>query len=139
MRKLTTYLANWNKWAAPVETVPAPAPQPPTNFPPLSGPSRTFNFDHGLFDFVRDYTSNSRFVLYDNGAFALQYFSLVEGDGYRGRYTETNGVIDFDWEGWSNAGPWDAIGTLTGDSLTVQYNIIMQMTDFENAVYVLKK
>jgi len=50
----------------------------------------------------------------------LQY----EGGEYRGRYTEANGDIVFDWEGWSVAGPWGAIG-------------IMRLSDFEDAVYVL--
>jgi len=65
----------------------------------------------------------------------LQYPSLGEG-GYRGGYEDTNGVIMFEWEGWSVAGPWGATGTLKADSLTVQYNHIMQLTDFEDAVYV---
>ena len=107
-----------------------------TDFPPLSGPSRTFIFDRELSYRVSDYTKKSRFVLYDNGAFVLQYPSLGEG-GYRGGYEDANGVITFEWEGWSVGGPWGATGTLEGDSLTVQYNLIMQMTDFEDAVYVL--
>jgi hypothetical protein len=73
----------------------------------------------------------------DNGAFALQYASL--GIEYRGGYTESNGVITFQWEGWSVAGPWGATGTLKDGSLTVQYNLIMQLTDFEDAVYGLKR
>jgi hypothetical protein len=77
----------------------------------------------------------SRFVLYDNGAFVLQYSSLGEG-GYRGGYTDANGVMTFEWEGWSVLGRWGASGSLTGDALTVQYNQIMQLTDFEDAVYV---
>ena len=113
----------------------APGQPPPRNFPPLSGPSRTFVFDHEL-AYVSDYTKHSRFVLYDTGGFVLQYTSLV-GDGYRGGYTEANGVITFDWEGWSVAGPWAATGTLKDDILTVRYNDIMQWTDFEDAVYVL--
>jgi hypothetical protein len=116
--------------------VSSPTPPPPTNFPPLSGPSRTFTFDRELSYPVRDYTRNSRFVLYDNGAFVLQYPSLGDG-GYRGGYTQTNGDIDFQWEGWSTAGPWGASGTLKGNLLTVQYNLIMQHTDFEDAVYAL--
>jgi hypothetical protein len=83
---------------------------------------------------VSNYTKESRFVLYDNGAFVLQYVGL--GGGYRGGYTEANGVIVFEWEGWSAAGPWGATGTVKGDSLTVQYNLIMQLTDFEDAAYV---
>jgi len=77
----------------------------------------------------------SRFVLYDNGAFVLQYSSLGEG-GYRGEYKDANGIVTFEWEGWSVAGRWGASGTLRGDELTVQYNLIMQLTDFEDAVYV---
>ena len=85
---------------------------------------------------VGDYTRNSRFVLYDNGAFVLQYPSLSEG-GYRGGYQDANGVIMFEWEGWNVAGPWGATGTLKRDSLTIQYNEIMQLADFEDASYVL--
>ena len=46
-------------------------------------------------------------------------------------------AVVFDWDGRSVAGPWGAIGTLKGDSLTVQYNGIMQLSDFEDAVYAL--
>ena len=117
----------------PVPT-PTPTPSPPRTFPPLSGPSRTFVFDHELTYLVRDYTKRSRIVLYDNGAFVLGYDGL--GD-YRGGYTESNGVVSFDWEGWSVAGPWGASGTLEKRSLTIQFNFIMQLTDFEDAVYLL--
>jgi hypothetical protein len=113
-----------------VVTVP---PRP--TFHPLSGPSRTVVFDHALANRVSDYTIHSRFVLYDNGAFVLQFPTLtVVGDGYRGGSTEVNGAITFEWEGWSVAGPWGATGTLNGNSLTVQYNPTMQGTDFEDAV-----
>jgi hypothetical protein len=49
----------------------------------------------------------------------------------------TDCVITFDWEGWSAAGPWGATGSIRGDSLTVEFNLIMQLTDFEDAVYAL--
>ena len=117
--------------------VPTPTGPPPRNFPPLSGPSRTFTFDHELEYRVSDYTKNSRLVLYDNGAFVLQYPTLAGGGGYRGGYTEANGAITFEWEGWSVAGPWGATGTLKDGSLTIRYNQIMQLTDFEDAVYRL--
>jgi hypothetical protein len=113
-----------------VPSTPAPSP---SNFPPLSGLSRTFGFNHELTYRLTDYTKQSRFVLYDNGAFVLQYVSL--GIEYRGGYTESNGVITFQWEGWSSAGAWGASGTLKDGSLTVQYNLIMQLSDFEDAVY----
>jgi hypothetical protein len=112
----------------------SPTPPPPTKFPPLSGSSRTFIFDRGLSYPVSDYTKASRFVLYDNGAFVLQYVGLGE---YRGGYTEANGVMNFQWEGWSTAGPWGATGIVNGNSLTVQYNAVMEWSDFEDAVYAL--
>jgi predicted small lipoprotein YifL len=113
---------------------PLEIPPAATTFPPLSGPSRTFVFDRELSNRVSDYTTKSRIVLYDNGAFVLQFTSL-SGE-YRGGYTNTNGVIAFEWEGWSSAGPWGATGIVNGDSLTVQYNLIMRLSDFDDAVYV---
>src|SRR5258708_4085295 len=67
--------------------VPSPPAPPPSNFPALSGLSRTFTFDRELTYSVSGYTKQSRFVLYDNGAFVLQYVSL--GLEYRGAYTES--------------------------------------------------
>ena len=124
-----------SRGAAPAgPSTPAPSP---SNFPPLSGQSRTFAYNHELTYHLTDYTKQSRFVLYDNGAFVLQYVSL--GGEYRGGYTESNGVITFQWEGWSIAGPGVRSGTLKDGSLTVQYNLIMQLSDFEDAVYGLKQ
>lgn len=79
--------------------------------------------------------TTARFVLYDNGAFALQYPSLGQG-GYRGEYEDAHGVITFEWEGSSVAGQWGASGALRGDALTVQYNQMMRLDDFEDAVYM---
>ena len=115
-----------------------PAAQPVSVFPPLSGPSRTFSFEREVSHPVSGYTKNSRLVLYDNGAFVLQYATLGPR-GYRGGYTEVNGVITFEWEDWNAASPWGATGALQGDSLRVQYNFIMQMSDFEDAVYALAR
>ena len=115
--------------------VPSPTP-PVTNFPPLSGPSRTFSFDHELSYPVHDYTKQSRLVLYDNGAFALKYPSVGSGEGYRGAYTDANGVIAFEWQGGNS---WSATGILKADSLTVQYGVYMFLSDFEDAVYVLMR
>src|SRR5215204_7099170 len=109
-------------------SLPAPTAPPTRTFPPLSGPSRTFVFDRELSYPVQDYTRKSSFVLYDNGAFVLRFTGPGE---YRGGYTVANGVITFEWEGWSTAGPWGATGTIRDDSLRVEYNFIMQLTDFE--------
>ena len=116
---------------APPSSVPTPA-SPAPSFPPLSGPSRSFGFDRESSYRVSDYTRESRFVLYDNGAFVLEYPGRGE---YHGAYHETVGGLTFEWEGRSAAGPWGATGTLAGDLLTIRYNQIMELSDFENAVY----
>ena len=113
--------------------VPAPPPPPPAP-PPLSTENaRIFVFVSEMSYPVRSYTQTSRYILYGSGDFALQYSDGV----YSGRYTEANGIIDFSWNGWSIAGPWGATGTLKDRELTVRYNIIMAMSDFEDAVYML--
>jgi hypothetical protein len=121
--------------AAPTAVAESPSPAPPSNFPPLTGPFRTFVFARDLSFRVADYTRTSQFVLYDNGAFELQYIGL---GSYRGQYTLSDDTVVFEWEGWSTAGRWEATGTLRGGELAVRYNLVMQLTDFDDAVYVLK-
>ncbi len=119
------------------EPAPAPTPQPPAQpFPPLSGPSRVYGFVAQLTRIIADYTRNSRYVLYDNSAFELQYYGL--GGSYRGRYEQTGAGVIFHWDASSVAGSWNAIGSLDGDTLTVRYNTVMIHTDFEDAVYQLQ-
>jgi hypothetical protein len=109
----------------------APSPPAPGPGPTDSSGARVFGFVSSPYPAVQGYTAGSRYVLYRDGAFVLQY-PHVE---YRGRYTETEGRINFEWDGWSVAGPWGATGVLSGDSLSVSYNIIMVMSDFEDALY----
>ena len=79
----------------------------------------------------------SRYVLYEDGKFALQYSSAnYPFFEYRGTYTQTGTNLVFDWEGWSVAGPWAATGEVSDETLKVAYNIIMQLSDFEDGVYL---
>jgi hypothetical protein len=80
----------------PAAAAPTATPLSTPNFPSLSGPSRTFVYDHALTAFVDDYTKTSSFVLYDNGAFVLKYMSPA--GQFRGGYTVANGVINFAWD-----------------------------------------
>jgi len=79
----------------------------------------------------------SRFVLYDDGTFALQYssarFPFFE---YPGTYKNVDGAITFyfHWAGGSMTE--SAWGTLTGDTLTVEYEETMHHADFEDGVYI---
>lgn len=117
--------------AAPAAPTPPP-PRPPV-VPGVVAPAGTYTFvDTGTNGFR--FTRHSRFVLGDDGTFALEYEGLAT---YRGTYTYSpaTGLIAFAWEGWSVIGPWEATGILRGDVLTVTYNIVMMLTDFENATY----
>jgi hypothetical protein len=125
---------------APPTPTPVPTPQPVTEFPPLSGPARTFKFERKLARSVREYTRRSQFVLYDNGAFALQIahrFDREDRDGERGAYQEESGFVTFEWENRSSGDAWGATGILQGDSLEVRYNLIMWELGFDDARYVL--
>ena len=117
---------------SPTVATAGPPASPASSFPAPSGPSRSF--DHDSSYSVSGYTRQSRFVLYDNGAFVLQYTGRGE---YRGAYKEAGGGLIFEFEGVSSAGPWGATGTLAGPLLTIRYNQVMELSDFENAVYAL--
>ncbi len=106
---------------------PAPAPPPA----PLGNLSATFGSAVAVSYPLSSYTLASRFVFFDTGQFSLQF---PNGD-YQGTYTQSGTAITFQWEGWSTAGPWGATATLSGDKLTVDYNTVMELTDFEDAVY----
>jgi hypothetical protein len=124
--------------ASPVTPTAAATHDTSSTGPALNAtPARVFAFSTGtpLSSPVMGYTAASRFFLNDDGTFALVY----PASQYRGRYKQTADTITFDWEGWSLAGPWGATGKLAGDQLTVEYNVVMQLTDFEDAVYTLQK
>ncbi len=115
----------------PTAPSPLPTQPPPTaGVPPLMGPADIFLFGAKLTYPIRDYTTASKYVLYENGAFLLQYASL--GGEYVGTYRQDNGLISFRF---TADGRWFATGTLNGDSLEVRYNEIMELSDFESAVY----
>lgn len=114
--------------AAPLPPVISPGP-PQESFPPLSAPARVFVVHRGVTSPVSFWTQESRYVLYNDGAFELQY---VRNGIFPGRYTESRGVVRFAW----TSGDWEATGTLEGNALTVRYNAVMLMSDFEDAVYV---
>lgn len=89
-------------------------------------------------------TQRSRYILHSDGSFLLQY-NYDRGEEYRkgiqynGWYTQKDQAISLTWAGWSVAGPWSATGTLRGDTLAIEYNLIMSLSDFEDAVYIRKR
>lgn len=131
----------------PIEPGSSPPPPPPTDPParwePFPQPARAGRIYRGddslyaLFDFSHQGRLVSRYVLYDDATFALQFFSPRFGFfEYAGEYAQADSLIDFEFEGWSTAGPWEATGTLRGDSLIVEYNDAMSWSDFMNGAYV---
>jgi hypothetical protein len=110
----------------------ASAPAPTEGFRAVFGNPRIYLATNSPASSLRE--GMSRYLLYDDGQFRLQY--AYNPSEYAGSYEVTNGVVTFNWQGWSKAGPWGSTGSLTGDSLTVRYNLIMGLTDFEDGVYV---
>jgi hypothetical protein len=120
--------------------VPSPPLGPPPAFPTLSRPGTIYVGDLAIYDAFASWHGSriaSRYVFYEDGTFALQFASQRNPFfEYKGRFTQTDFVITFDWDGWSSAGPWGATGTLSGDALSVKYNVVMMLTDFIDGVYV---
>jgi hypothetical protein len=109
----------------------------PPGFPAVSRPARIYVAVNWPSYAMHGSPLASQYVLYDDGTFALQYSSAnYPFFEYRGTYKEANALITFEWEGWSTAGPWGATGSLSDDSLSVRYNLIMQLSDFEDGIYI---
>ena len=129
--------------AACTDTRPPTAPTPPRldtpagvsvpqgPLPPITGPARVFTYVSSAASPLGVITSVSRYVLYDDGTFALQYPGPFE---YRGTYAALDGAVRFDFAAHPG-GVWQATATLDGDTLAVRYNLDMFLSDFENAVY----
>ena len=81
----------------------------------------------------------TRYVLFSDSTFQLQFasfrFGVVTSSG---RYSRTNTTINFSWV-IGGGPPWDAVGTLRGDTLDVRYSLNMQMSDFIDGAYVLTR
>lgn len=112
----------------PVSTAPPPRP---AEHPPIIGPATVYDFSGPLSYSVRGFTTTSRYVLYDNGTFALQYI----GFEYPGSYEKDGGTVRFLFFPCPCDERSQAIGTLNGELLEVRYSEMMQHSDFENATY----
>lgn len=118
--------------SAAMATTPA-APAPTPTGPTFAGPARVFGNAQPLSYPISEWTRQSRYSLYANGSFTL--LSAVGSGGYHGTYEERDGIVTFHWDATSVIGAWGATGRLSGDRMTVRYNEVMLLTDFEDAVY----
>jgi hypothetical protein len=117
-------------------TAPAPTafePNAPPPFPAVSKPARIYvTTIEGRSAAYHGGALKSRYVLYDDGSFTLQYASPRFGNfEYPGNYTQA-GELFFHWAESSLLG---ATAIITEESLTVGYTIAMQMNDFEDGVF----
>jgi len=123
----------------------------PVGFPPLTGPGRVFGFKELLRGWEGydgwEGTLATRYVLYDDGRFALAYAQL--GIEFGGTYTERDALVALRWDANSSVppnhpypdrwpGPWEATATLTGGTLRVTYPIRMWLDGFLDAAYELE-
>lgn len=111
----------------------------PHDWPPVSGSALVYErtSEHGGFTDPYHGTLFERYVLHENGRFALQFDSGKRGFfEYAGTYSRDGGSITLDFDAWSAAGDWRAgAGFDDSDCLVVEYNIIMLLSDFEDGVY----
>lgn len=77
-----------------------------------------------------------RYDIVEDGTFALQFLSARHGFfEYPGTYSAAGTTIDLSFDDSNIAGAWRATGTFDGDCLTVEYNIVMFLADFEAGEY----
>ena len=120
-------------------SVPDPAPiAPAPPFPALTHSGQIYRASDSLYDLYATYHQShlaSRFVLYEDGKFDLQFSSARFGFfEYHGFYADVGSGFDFTFDAESR---WSASGTLRGDQLTVTYNLIASLSDFVDGDYVL--
>lgn len=104
-------------------------------YPGVTEPASVFDRDN-----LDSFGSRSRFVLYTDGRFELQYSTLGKGYGsYAGDYRRTGNNFHFTFDARNSAGPWLATGTLDGSRLAITFNVVASLADFEDGVYVLSE
>jgi Tol biopolymer transport system component len=108
-----------------VHTEPPDPPGPGAGYPLLLRP--------GVAYVSTSLPSTSRYVLYEDSTFGVQFGSSYGFFEYPGKYSRADSVVSFLFD--ANAGRWTATGIVRGDSLIVIYNDEMHLDDFEDGVY----
>jgi hypothetical protein len=123
---------------APDGSIPGASPaEVPRPGPTIAGPSvlyqRVSSMQFGTTDaYLLSLGIDSAFTILYPGPGGVSYWA------WSGRYQRAEGdsVLVFHYNAWSLAGELAARGTVRGDTLLLEYNDIMAMTDFESGVYV---
>jgi hypothetical protein len=124
---------------------PAPNPQSPTqpsawaDFPGLTHPGTIYGEKGQLYAiFFPSQTSLiSRYVIYDDGSFELEFISATYGFfRYAGTYTESGTGLTLNFADSDSLGPWLGTAALSDDQMSVEYSNAMLWADFIDGVYV---
>jgi hypothetical protein len=111
-----------------------------TDYPALTHPGAVYTqkSEESASDAAYHGTLTSRYVIYYDGSFDLQYISERVGFfSYAGTYTESGMVLTLNFRDGNGAtGPWVATGTRSGNQMNVKYNLSAGLADFDDAVYV---
>ncbi len=107
-----------------------PTPQPPT----ITGPAVLYQ----RISPQLSYGSADAYLLSlgPDSAFTIIFPIGTESAGWSGRYARAGSLLAFLFKAWSAAGPLEAGGTVRGDTLFLRYNTLMQLTGFEDGVYL---
>jgi len=129
------------------DRVSAPADPPDRSAPPPAGPTLgpwpTATGDVFVRVSPHDESTTThhgrlgeRFVIGDDGRFALQFNSAKSGFfEYPGSHSLVERTFEFAFDARNTAGPWVATGTLEENCISVEYDIIMWLADFRDGKY----
>jgi hypothetical protein len=123
---------------APMPTVPTTQPSPVTDFPVLTHSGTIYGEQDDLYAIYwpNQGRLTSRYVIYDDGTFELQFVSAVRGFfTYAGTYSRSGADVVLDFSDSDTAGAWNGMATLSGDQMSVKYSVIMMMADFVDGIY----
>lgn len=117
---------------------PAPPPAGPTlgPWPTATGDVFVRVSPHDASTTAHHGRLGERFVIGDDGRFALQFNSAKSGFfEYPGSHSLVERTFEFAFDARNTAGPWMATGTLRENCMSVEYNIVMWLADFRNGTY----
>ena len=104
-------------------------------FPPVARPARVYLAER--FSPPSSYHGSelaSRFVFYEDGTFALQYSSVnYPFFEYLGTYKDEGDDVALAFQ--ANGGQWRAAAVVTDAALSVRFNTMMTLDDFEDGSY----
>lgn len=119
----------------PSAVPPLPQPGPVAEFPALSRPGAIYNQEGDLYTYANVGLLVSRYVLYDDDGFELQFVNASGFFAYIGGYSIINGIVTLNFAESNSAGPWTATGAFAGDEFKVMYSPVARLAGFVDGGY----